>query len=73
MQVGVAVREYDYNFSIVLNDKVTHSLDKHPTMKSKLLFNSYVYALHVFEKKNNNLTLPAFKLECNVCSIQCSF
>lgn len=28
----------DYNFSIVLDDKVTHSLDKHPIMKSKLLF-----------------------------------
>lgn len=28
----------DYNFSVVLDDQVTHSLDKHPTMKSKLLF-----------------------------------
>lgn len=28
----------DYNFSVVLDDQVTHNLDKVPTMKSKLLF-----------------------------------
>ena len=47
--------------------------NNHPIMKSKLLFIAYVYALHVFEKKNNILALPAFKLECSICSIQCSF
>ena len=28
-----------------------HNLDKHPTMKIKMLFTSYVYALHDREKK----------------------
>ena len=31
----------DYNYSIVLDDRETHDLDKMPTMKSKLLFMDY--------------------------------
>lgn len=33
----------DYNFSIVLDDNVTHNLDKNPTLKSKLLFMEFSF------------------------------
>ena len=37
----------DYNFSVVLDDKSTHNLDKPPTLKSKLLFMDFRFNNHL--------------------------
>ncbi len=42
----------DYNFSVVLDDKETHNLDKHPSLKSKLLFMDF----HFNNIRKNTLT-----------------
>lgn len=47
----------DYNFSVVLDDEATHNLDKHPTLKSKLLFMDF----HFNTTTKNTLSF----LNCN--------
>lgn len=56
----------DYNFSIVLDDKETHNLEKPPTMKSKLLFMDFHFnnigrnTLTFLDSNNKKATLDSF-------------
>lgn len=56
----------DYNFSIVLDDKETHNLEKTPTLKSKLLFMDFHFnnigknTLTFLDSNNKKASLDSF-------------